>query len=218
MARAFFLLLVLGNLVFFVWAQGYLGGQGQEAGREPARLKQQIQADRLRVTVKDDSSAQSAPVAAVEVADVVDRQCRRVGPLASADAEKLKKTLAEKGASVETLAAEESSYWVHIPPAGGKEATDKKAQELRQLGVTDFFVVNDESNNRGAISLGLYHQEAAAKDSLQQLSKKGVRSAKITTKVRKTDKLVLDIRGGAALLDRLPLSGLTVKSVDCPAE
>lgn len=218
MARAFFLLLVLGNLVFFVWAQGYLGGQGQEAGREPARLKQQIQADRLQVSVKDDTSAQPQPEVVAVGGEAVARQCRRVGPLAAADAEKLKKALVDRGVAVETAAAEESSYWVHIPPAGGKEATDKKAQELRQLGVTDFFVVNDESSNRGAISLGLYHQEAAAKDSLQQLNKKGVRSAKITARVRKTDKLMLDVRGSATLLDNLPLSGQSVKAVDCPAE
>ncbi|WIM05154.1 MAG: hypothetical protein OHM77_10665 [Candidatus Nitricoxidivorans perseverans] len=47
MWRTVFLLLVLANLVFFAWDQGYFGGQDE--GREPARLSGQFQPERLRV-------------------------------------------------------------------------------------------------------------------------------------------------------------------------
>jgi hypothetical protein len=216
MVRVFFLLLILANLVIFVLAQGYLGEWGA-TGREPTRLKGQFQADRLSVTVRDEPAPSADKDAAPSAAGVLAGVCRRLGPLAALDAEALKKAVMDKGGTATALSFDETSYWVHIPPtAGGKEATDKKSQELKQFGVTDFFIVNDEGANRGAISLGLFHQEAAAKDMLQQLSKKGVRSAKVSTKVRKTDKVLLEVRGGSEL-DAL-LAAQTAKSADCPAE
>ncbi len=218
MARVLFLLLVLANLVFLVWAQGYLGGAGEHAGREPARLKEQLLADRLFVTVRDDTSSPTPQEADPPAVGAAPGVCRRIGPLVVADAEKLKKALAEKGGAVSTIAADELSYWVFIPPGAEKDAAEKKAQELKQLGVTDFFIVNDEGANRGAISLGLFHQEAPAKDLVQRLVKKGVRSAKIGTKIRKTDKILLEVRGSPALLDSSAVTGQAAKVVDCPIE
>ena len=51
MARLAFLLLVLANLAFFVWAAGYLGGTDE--GREPDRLRNQINPDKLRIAVAE---------------------------------------------------------------------------------------------------------------------------------------------------------------------
>jgi hypothetical protein len=214
-ARVVFLLLILANLVFFVWAQGYLGGT-EDAGREPARLQAQIQPERLNVK-HPDAAPPSVPQAAAAASTVVASVCRRVGPLTAADADKLKKSLLAKGIAVTANAVEEYSYWVYIPPLGGKDALDKKTQELKQLGVADFFIVNDDGANRGAISLGLFHQESAAKELIQLLAKKGVRTAKIGTKVRKTDKALLDVRGAQELLDA-SLAGEAGQTVACPAE
>jgi hypothetical protein len=218
MARAFFLLLILANLVFFVWAQGYLGGSGENTGREPARLREQLLADRLFVTVRDETASPAPREADPPAVGAAPGACRRIGPLAVVDAEKLKKALSEKGGAVSAVAADELSYWVFIPPGAEKDSAEKKAQELKQLGVTDFFIVNDEGANRGAISLGLFHQEAPAKDLVQRLIKKGVRSAKIGTKIRKTDKILLEVRGSPGLLDSAAVTGQAAKVVDCPIE
>ena len=51
MARIVFLLLVFANLAVYVWAAGYLGGR--DDGREPERLRNQLQPERLRVSVGD---------------------------------------------------------------------------------------------------------------------------------------------------------------------
>ena len=45
--RLFFFLLVFANLLFFAWAQGYFGRTDEN--REPQRLAQQLQADKLRI-------------------------------------------------------------------------------------------------------------------------------------------------------------------------
>ncbi|MDI6750281.1 MAG: hypothetical protein ACOY6N_06060 [Pseudomonadota bacterium] len=46
--RLAFLILLFANIVLFVWGQGYAGSR--EAGREPARLTQQLAPDKLTVT------------------------------------------------------------------------------------------------------------------------------------------------------------------------
>ena len=49
--RTVFFLLVLGNLLLFVWGQGYFGPTS--GGGEAERLAAQIEPDRLRIAGKD---------------------------------------------------------------------------------------------------------------------------------------------------------------------
>jgi len=53
--RLGFFLLVFANLIFFVWAVGYLGGTDE--GREPQRLMQQLHPEQLRVVQNPADSA-----------------------------------------------------------------------------------------------------------------------------------------------------------------
>lgn len=208
MARLAFLLLVFINLAFFVWAAGYLGGADE--GREPGRLSGQLNPERLRIVVAEAApEARPEPLAPLATPATV---CRRVGPLAIADADRLAARLAAVG-EVKAMPVEGRSYWVFIPAAAAKP-TDKTAAELRQAGISDFFVVSDDGPNRGAFSLGLYHKEDAANDLLQRLGKKGIKSARIDDKPRKTDKAVLEIRAPAEAVDQA-LSGLTADVGEC---
>jgi hypothetical protein len=75
-----------------------------------------------------------------------------------------------------------ATYMVHIPPQGSKAAADKKAQELRDLGVTNFFIIKDSARMRWGISLGVFKSEVLAKKHLANLRKKGVRSARIVAR------------------------------------
>jgi hypothetical protein len=68
-------------------------------------------------------------------------------------------------------------YWVHIPPLKTKSDADRKVRELRDLGVTEFFVVQDAGQWRYAISLGIFRSEEAAQAFLARLKQRGVRSA-----------------------------------------
>jgi hypothetical protein len=214
MARAVFLLLVLVNLVFFILAAGYLGGQ--DAGHEPERLAGQLQPERLKVTVVTESQAPAAvekPIAGSRSANLL---CRRVGPLAAGDAEKLSAAVVKGGGKAETVGIDSISYWVFIPAQGGK-APNKEIVALRQAGITEYFLVSDDDENRNAISLGLFHKEEAAGEFLQRLTRKGIKSAKVAKKPRKTDKVMVDIRGDTALLDRL-MTGVVADTADCPPE
>lgn len=210
MARLAFLSLVLVNLAFFVWAAGYLGGADE--GREPGRLSEQLNPEKLRIVVAPAAPATGQEALAAPPPAAPATVCRRLGPLAIADADRLAARLAAVG-EVTSTPVEGRSYWVFIPAAAAKP-TDKTAAELRQAGISDFFVVSDDGPNRGAFSLGLYHKEDAANDLLQRLGKKGIKSARIDDKPRKTDKAVLEIRAPAEAVDQA-LSGLTVDVGEC---
>ena len=139
MARLAFLSLVLVNLAFFVWAAGYLGGADE--GREPGRLSEQLNPEKLRIVVAPAAPATGQEALAAPPAAPA-TVCRRLGPLAIADADRLAARLAAVG-EVTSTPVEGRSYWVFIPAAAAKP-TDKTAAELRQAGISDFFVVSDD--------------------------------------------------------------------------
>lgn len=238
MARGAFLLLVLANLLFFVWAAGYLGGG--DDGREPERLKAQVQPERIQLVGRDEPArpASPAPVAEAVPAPASTQApvpppapeaapdekpappdiCRRIGPLPKADADKIAAAIAAAGGKVarSSGAADGNIYWVHIPAAEATPA-DRKSAELRQAGVTDFFFAS-EGPNKGAISLGVFHREDAAKDMLRRMHSKGIEAARLEVRPKKADnRLLLDIRAPAELIER-QLAGRRLPAADCPKE
>ena len=148
--RVFFFLLVLVNLVFFAWAQGYFG-QSDE-GHEPERLNQQLHADKLRIARLD-----GAPAKAEEQA------CRLVGGLKPADAESLKATAdAGLGGQSKILTQKPPTlYLVLIGDLPNKALADKKIAELTRFGVDASSAVALEGG-RHEIILGSFPGEAGA--------------------------------------------------------
>ena len=205
--RLAFFLLVLANLVFFVWAQGYLGGQ--EDGREPQRLAEQVEPHKMKLAL--------APAVAVAEAEAVPPHgCRRVDGLAVADAERFQQELSGAGLAVSVQGTDPTpSYWVNIPALPNQAAADKKAAELKALGVADFHVM--QANGGFVVSLGLFRDAAAANDFLAALGQRGVRSARVDTQTRPA--MRLEVRGGADVLaTRLPalLAAAGATAADCP--
>jgi hypothetical protein len=81
-----------------------------------------------------------------------------------------------------------------MPPQGSKEGADKKAAELRALGVTNYFIMSDNSPLRWAISLGVFKTESAAQNQLAALMKQGVRTARITPRMSGSKLLAFQFR------------------------
>jgi hypothetical protein len=204
--RALFLLLVFANLGFYAWARGYFGGH--EQGREPQRLASQIAPERLTIVP---GAATAAPVAAAGVASTAagapaatQPACQLVTGLPLAEAEAFKAALAEFAVDIRPVEGS-ASYWVHIPPQANKAAAEKKAGELRALGIKDFYIVQDEGPALHALSLGLFKNEAAATEFLQGLAKRGVKSARIETRTSPPQQARAFVKGtGEALDKRLP--------------
>ncbi|MDP8567574.1 SPOR domain-containing protein [Methylophilus aquaticus] len=74
----------------------------------------------------------------------------------------------------QTGAVENTRYWIYKPPLASAEAAQIKADELRKLGVEDFFIVQDPKW-RNAISFGVFRDEQLADKLMTDLKAKGVR-------------------------------------------
>ena len=147
-----------------------------------------------------ETKVESAQVAGV--AEVAEKPpvCLTWRPLPLADADRLAALLAKRFAGYKVtrkLAASESNgWWVFIPPLPSKADAERKAAELRELGVSEFFIVPD-ALNRNAISLGVFSSEKGGQDKLAELKAKGVRSAQLASRPGKDSLVTLQARGPA---------------------
>lgn len=118
--------------------------------------------------------------------------------LSVADADKVAALMGKRFAdfklSRKNVAGESNGWWVYIPPLQSKADADKKAAELRDLGVTDFFIVQD-GGSRYAISLGIFSTEKGGNDRLAELKAKGVRTAQIGPRPSKDTLVSLQVKG-----------------------
>jgi len=204
--RASILALVLVNLLFFAWGQGYFGDR--EEGREPQRLSNQLLPEKLRLV------SAAVPSAAPQA-------CRMLSGLSPEDAQRLKTQAGEKAPGLDLVAkpGQPTSYWVLIPPLPNRQAAEKKLLELKRLGLSDFSLMQEDDPDRLAISLGLFNSEQAAQDRLNILLKRGVRSAELRARKKPGQ---WQVRGPAELLTtKLPellLAFPAASIADCPAE
>jgi hypothetical protein len=181
------------NAALFAYGRGYLGHfSGNE--REPERLLNQINADKLAIISPEKANNAAAAVAASAAAAASTKAapevqaCVEIASFVLADARRFEAQLAplnlgDRQSRHNLPGTEISSYIVHIPPQGSKEGADKKAAELRGLGVTNYFVMSDNSPLRWGISLGVFKTEGAAQNQLAMLMKQGVRTARITPRM-----------------------------------
>lgn len=182
--RAIFLLLVLSNLVFYVYAQVARGGGGAESQIPmlqiaPEKIKLLNVGGRV-VADKPKAPRKSVPPAPPKVATAAPAVCLEWGNFAGprvARAEAALAGLELPAGQVERTVSDAGGYWVYIPPLKTKANADRKVGELVELGVTEFFVVQDPGEWRYAISLGIFRTDEAAQAYLAKLKERKVRSA-----------------------------------------
>ena len=206
MLKFIFWSLVAINAALFAYGRGYLGHfSGNE--REPQRLLNQLNAGKLAIVSAEKANNASAATAAAAGAaasaaakDAPEAQaCLEIGSFLIADARRFETQLAplnlgDRQSRHNLPGTEVSSYIVHMPPQGSKEGADKKAAELRALGVTNYFVMSDNSPLRWAISLGMFKTESAAQNQLAALMKQGVRTARVTPRMSGSKLLAFQFR------------------------
>jgi hypothetical protein len=200
---AFWSLLAL-NALLLAYSQGMLGIGAEE--HEPARMKNQLNADKLKLV-----PAPVATAAAVAVEPVIQETeqkaapapliaCLEVGTFAPPEGRRFETRLAslQLGQRMKRLSSggtDPTSYLVYIPPQASKEAAERKAGELKNLGVTNYFIMNDASPMKNAISLGVFKLEGGADTLLASLVKQGVHSARIAPRGGTPARLAFQFRG-----------------------
>ena len=241
MLKLFIGLLLLVNLGLYGYNAGLLGN-GSLEGREPARVTNQINADRIR-RVDPAPTAAPAPAApasaptmplapdavvpaaagpdtaamgvtaagsAAPVSPTLGQEsplakvtsngasCIEVGNFDAADARRFEAQLAPLalGDALGRRSVQElERHIVYIPPASDKEGADRKAAELRRLGIDDFYVIADNTELRWGISLGIFKTVDAARLHLANLAQKGVRTARIAARPGTNSKTAFQLRG-----------------------
>lgn len=236
--KALVFLLVLGNLLFYAFSEGYFG---RPDNPDAGRVELQISPERMRIVSRGEAPATPAKAAAAATVDAkpdevtpeaektgveqqlppvasepeakaektdIPQTCLTWRPLPLADAERLSELLAKRFGDYKVtrklVSSDSNGWWVFIPPLASKAEADRKSAELRELGVTEFFVVQD-ALNRNAISLGVFSSEKGGQDKLAELKAKGVRSAQVAMRPGKDSLATLQARGPAS--ERVELIG-----------
>jgi len=198
--RALFLLLLCANLAFYAWARY---GAPVDAG-DPAPLSRQIEPGKLKVispaNLPAAAAAKKAAPASMSTSTIA---CMEWGSFTLADAPRAEQTLEPLalGARLAQRRTEEvAGWWVFIPAQGSRQGALKKALELKNLGIDEYFIVQDEGEHRWALSLGIFRSEEAAQVHLAALRAQGVRSALVGARESVVPKVWLQVKGVDASL------------------
>lgn len=208
MMKFLFVCLLIANGALYAYQQGYLE-TWLPSGHEPARAKKQFNTDKIKIIGVSESSSVTAVSTTATTAEPSSTSagaatttttltaaaaiptkkpdilaCTEVGNFSADEAARFEKQLAALtlGDRVSKRAIEEAAgHLVFIPSQGNKELADKKAGQLRRMGVTNFSIILDDAKMRWGIALGSYKSQDAAKARLTELNDKGVQSARIGT-------------------------------------
>lgn len=216
-------LLVFANLLFYAFGAGYFGHvDNPDAGR----VEQQVVPERMHIVSRGEAPLAPAkpepavvaakpevepeaaePPKAVLEASVKEEKVEKAPvclvwrQLSTADADRLSSLLTKRfkdfKLSRKTLPSEGNGWWVFVPPLPSKADVEKKAAELREMGVKDFFIIQ-EGPNRLAISLGVFSTEKGSQDRLAELKAKGVRSASAAPRIGKDSVVTVQAKGRSA--------------------
>lgn len=206
MLKFFFWILLLANAGLLAYQQGAFDSLLPN-GHEPARMGNQLNADKIRLVPPPEPrqepvteapppapEAPPTPVAAKKPEVIA---CTEIGNFGPEDARRFAAQLAtlSLGDRVSRRPVTEvASHMVYIPPQADREAAEKKAEELRRLGIEDFFIIQDNSSLRWGISLGVFKMEDAARTHLANLNQKGVRTARIGQRSVTTNMVAFQLR------------------------
>lgn len=178
------------------------GGDEAAAGAAAAGAAAQVEAAAPATPTVVAAAAPAAAPAPVPAPARPALACLDIGALSAGDARRFEARLSalDLGGQVQegrkTVQAQDVTSWlVNIPPQPNREAAERKVAELRNLGVSDLFIMNGDSPMKNAISLGAFKTESGAQTLLAQLNKQGVHSARITPRGPQTTHYTYRLRG-----------------------
>ncbi len=182
--RWLFVVLVLTNgLFFYLMSQSVEQQESQAMVGHPSANPESI---RL-LSETDANTTLSIPAPAVEPV------CLEWGLFSVEDAAQAKVSLQamhlqDDRFKLVTAPEKSSQFWVFVPPLKTRAEAQKKLDELKALEVADGYIIQDNSGQRFAISLGVFSSKDGADKYLAQIRQKGIKSAKA------------EPRGGAGLV------------------
>lgn len=189
--KLLFLILVAANLALFAWQRGAFGTL-PETGREPARMAQQVEPQKVRALSPAEVQARreqaqrmaalppgveidlSAGVGCVEFGDLSEAQAVRIRPRLDA----LALSEAPQARAVELP----GWYMVYVPPFKTRAEAERAATRMREQGVRELAVMGENTALRFGIALGSFRTQEAASKHLADLTRMGVAGARLADK------------------------------------
>jgi SPOR domain len=191
--RLLFLILLLGNAAAF----GYIRYAEGRAGADAQNSLLQISPEKVKLLkpAAPLPATRNGRDAAIPQSSLA---CLEWGGFAAEDAVRAATVLARFDLGAKLSQRENAEgYQVYVASLKTRADADKKAAELKALGVGDLTVVQENDPSQFAISLGAFKTEGAANNYLAQLRQKGVRSAVAGPRGAKTSIFVIRDPGDA---------------------
>jgi hypothetical protein len=179
MLKAVVIALLLANLAFFAWTEGWLDavvGVRAIGDREPERLARQVRPEAIRI-VSPAAPAASAPVTAAAT-------CLEAGPFTAAELVGAEASLrstwpaAPDGAWSAVKTDQPGTWIVYMGRYPNRETLNRKRIELARRNVP-FDEVNSPAALESGLSLGRFDARAGAVQALEQFVRQGIRSARV---------------------------------------
>lgn len=200
MLRFLILVVLVINIAFYGWTQGWFGEKPGMENREPQRITNQVRPEALRTAPSSAPNASnitfpaSAPAAATQTASAVpapapatvtpprtDLVCIETGPLSGTQSSQLQQLVSTAlpdemwEMSVQT---EPSSWAVYIGPFESEDEAQNKKAELAGLGVVSEIIRNRPQYQPG-LTLGLFRERSNADRLMSTILEKNVTEARI---------------------------------------
>ncbi len=171
--KGMFWLLVLANVGF----AGYMQLNSDQPSKDSKLLQQQLHAEKIVLLDPITFSKQVAVDEKPAPARCLEWGSFSGDELSRAETALTELQLGDRLSQIES--AEPVGYWVYIPPFASRAEADIKAGQLNRLRITEHFIIQESSDWRNAISLGVFKTDDAAKNYLAIIKSKGVRSGVI---------------------------------------
>ncbi len=206
MMKFVFALLVTANLVLLI-AQGWMS----DDVREPDRISRQFNAERIVLLLQEPAPEPALPAVAPPAAQA----CLELGDFSKQAAVVFEKRLAQLALPVlpkKRTVMEPQTQMVFVPPKNGSAGAAQRLAQLRALGFTDTVILQEPSQWRGGISLGLFKSSESARAQLEQARRAGVPDARIEPYPVAASRAAYQLRG----LDQTMRSAVRAIAVDFP--
>ena len=180
--------------------------RGQPAGHEPARMNNQLYPERIRLlpasalNVAAPAPAPAAPepgAPAEAAAAPAQLACIELLSFTPGEAARFETRIDALGLSSRLSRRElptPSSYMVMLPPQGSREAAEQTTAGLRGMGISDSFIIQDNSARRYGIALGTFRNQEAAQAHLDTMIRRGAKTARIAEVGTGTARLAIQLK------------------------
>ena len=168
--RVLLSILIVANLALFGYGRlaEHQGGAGE---RRP--FAEQKNAERVRIVRGEPEPQPPGPPPAADA-------CMEWAPFSQEELVRARDALAALALGERLSTASVSAvanWWVYVPPLPNRIQADRVVVRLATVGVRDTYVVQDTSDMRFAVSLGIFRSEDAALRFLEGLKARGVTRA-----------------------------------------